>query len=52
MVMMKSDQSMLLVGAARNNTDHFAKASETKPNDLSGLRYRLATQREILSQVA
>lgn len=51
MVELGSGQSMFLVRTVRDHTSHFAKANETKPNDLGGLRVRLATQREILSQV-
>lgn len=63
-VEIEGDQFMLLVKAVRDYTDRFAKAngmkSETpilkifdkRPNDLSGLRDCLATQREILSQAA
>ena len=63
-VEIEGDQFMLLVKAVRDYTDRFAKANgmkseapilkifDKRPNDLSGLRDCLATQREILSQAA
>ena len=44
MVELGSGQSMFLVRAVRDCTDHFAKANETKPNDLGGLRDCLTIQ--------
>lgn len=52
MVELKGGQSMLLVRAVRDYTDHLAKANEMKSNDLGGLRDCLTIQRETLSQVA
>lgn len=63
-VEIEGDQFMLLVKAVRDYTDRFAKANgmkseapilkifDKRPNNLSGLRDCLATQREILSQAA
>ena len=63
-VEIEGDQFMLLVKAVRDYTDRFAKANgmkseapilkifDKRPNDLSGLRDCLATQREILFQAA
>ena len=63
-VEIEGDQFMLLVKAVRDYTDRFAKANgmkseapilkifDKRPNDLSGLRDCLATQRESRSQAA
>lgn len=63
-VEIEGDQFILLVKAVRDYTDRFAKANgmkseapilkifDKRPNNLSGLRDCLATQREILSQAA
>lgn len=52
MVEMESGQSTILIRAVRDYTKFFAKANDTKPNDLSGLRGHLAIQRKIPSQAS